>query len=338
MKNEPVMLYQLLHDSTAAYPDIPALGFAGEEAYTYRRTAELTDRLSARLAADGIRPGDRVAVLGENMPNWGIAYLAVNRCGGVVVPVLPDFPAEDVKTILEHAGIRGIFVSQRQISKAAHCSLDPDSTRVYLLDTLNRIDEVSPKAAEAGVATAPVPDLGEEGFSFEGESDDLAVIIYTSGTTGHSKGVMLSNRNIIFDLLKTSVIPGMSPGDTMVSILPLAHTYECSLGFLLPLYMGCSVYYLRRPPSATVLMPALRQVRPHLMLSVPLLIEKLYRNSVLPSFKKSPVLRRLHSTTLGRKLLNRLAGAKTAPGIRRQALLLRNRRRGSGPRGRGLSH
>ena len=121
---------------------------------------------------------------------------------------------------------------------------------------------------------------------------------------------MLTNRNLVFDVQKAGVIPGIRPGDALLSILPLAHTYECTIGFLVPISMGCSINYLNRPPSATVLMPALHQVRPHLMLSVPLLIEKLYRQSVLPSIMRKPLTRKLYAGGLGRKLLNRLAGRK----------------------------
>jgi len=121
---------------------------------------------------------------------------------------------------------------------------------------------------------------------------------------------MLTNRNLVFDVREAGKIPGMRPGDAMVSILPLAHTYECTIGFLVPLSLGCSISYLRRPPSATVLMPALKQVRPHLMLTVPLLIEKIYRQSVLPSLMGKTITRRLYGTTVGRKILNRVAGRK----------------------------
>ena len=310
MKTEPVLLHELILKIAESHPEIPALGFAGEESYSYASAAALVDRLAARLVEDGIRPGERVAILGENMPHWGIAYLAINRCGGVAIPVLPDFPAADIGRILDHAQIRGIFLSRRLAAKAGECGIDPDSVTIYLMDTLNRMEAANTESAEKALEAAGKPELPPEGYSYQGAADDLAVIIYTSGTTGHSKGVMLSNRNIVFDVVKTSVIPGMRPGDAMISILPLAHTYECSIGFLIPLYMGCSIYYLRRPPSATVLMPALQKVRPHLMLSVPLLIEKLYRQSVLPSFRKSPILKRIYATGPGRKLLNRLAGRK----------------------------
>ncbi len=303
------MLFEIFSKADPGFTDIPALAFAGEEGLTYKECDTLTGRLALQLVKDGINPGDRVGILSENMPHWGIAYLAINRAGAIAVPVLPDFPAGDVGTIMAHAEISACFVSARMVPKMIQASAD-FSCPWYLIDNLSLLPELSEKAAAAAGKTAGYEHLPEESHTHQGNTDDLAVILYTSGTTGHSKGVMLTNRNILFDAVNTSPIAEMQPGFSMLSILPLAHTYECTIGFIIPLINGVSVYYLRRPPSATVLMPALQQVRPHLMLSVPLLIEKLYRQSVLPSFKKKAVLRKLYATGFGRRLLNRLAGKK----------------------------
>ncbi|TVQ21991.1 MAG: long-chain fatty acid--CoA ligase [Spirochaetaceae bacterium] len=313
MNRQIEVVSDLFFSTWESHPDTPALGFVGEQGYSYRGSAALIDAVAAKLRADGVEPGERVAILSENSPNWGIAYLAINRCGAVVVPILPDFPATDVATIIEHAEISACFVSQR-LSVKAKGAVSTAKTPVYLLETFDRISELpgeadSGQAAAAIVqllagATPPVPEARSQ------NADDLAAIIYTSGTTGHSKGVMLTNRSIVFDVQKASTIPGMRAGDAMISILPLAHTYECTIGFLVPIFMGCSIHYLRRPPSATVLLPALSVVRPHLMLSVPLLIEKIYRQSVLPSLAGGRLTGRLYRTSFGRKLLNRVAGRK----------------------------
>ncbi len=316
----PVLVSDLLFDSWEAHADLPALGYAGEDAYTYRDAASLVAGLASRLR-DAIAPSGRgevsdarVIVLSENTPTWGMAYLAVNRAGAVVVPVLPDFPAADIASIVSHAEPAAVFVSRRLAAKALEAGLDASSVSVFLLENLEPIDALDAETVEASLASRPkprvVPGAPDERHRPERGPDDLAAIIYTSGTTGHSKGVMLSNRNLVFDVMKTRPIPGMRPGDCMLSILPLAHTYECTIGLLIPISMGCSISYLRRPPSATVLMPALHAVRPHLMLSVPLLIEKLYRQSVLPSIRGKRLSSWLYRRSFGRKLLNRLAGRK----------------------------
>jgi len=293
----PTLVSDLLFSRYIRHPEVPALGYAGEEAFTYAEFAATVDALAARLTADGVKPGDRIAIISENKPSWGIAYLAINRMGAVTVPILPEFPSEDISRILAHAEVRAIFVSHKLSTKL-------DAQRGRRAPEIYKLDEL-PVAEDR--STLPQPD---EANRHDGAADDLAAIIYTSGTTGHSKGVMLSNRNITFDVVRAADIPGIKPGDAMISILPLAHTYECSIGFLVPVSMGASIYYLRRPPSATVLMPALEKVRPHLMLSVPLLIEKIYRQSVLPSLMKKPLTRWLYQRTLGRKLLNRIAGSR----------------------------
>ena len=313
------MLSELLFRSADRYPDLPCLGFVGEVPLSYSQVAVRVDELAGRLTADGIEPGDRVALIGENMPSWGIAYLAVNSCGAVCVPVLPDFSVSDITSILAHAGISACLFSRRHAEKLSACTF-PAETAFYLLDSLERCGRPG-EAPRPGGAPGEPRSAGRESVSphsgaasvrplHAGSAEDLAVLVYTSGTTGHSKGVMLSNENLIFDATAVSSIPRVKAGETFLSILPLAHTYECTVGFLSPISMGLNIIYLKRPPSATVLLPALKKVRPNLMLSVPLLIEKLYRQSVLPSFKANAIMRWLHSTGPGRKLLNRLAGRK----------------------------
>lgn len=314
----PILVSDLFFDTWQDHADMPALGYAGEDAYTYREAAALVAGLASRIrdvadrSTGESRP--RVAILSENMPTWGMAYLAVNRAGCVVVPVLPDFPAADIQSILEHADPSAVFVSRRQADKAVEAGLDASRVSVFLLENLEPIEALDAETVEASLAGVAKPRVApgapDEGNRPEGAPDDLAAIIYTSGTTGHSKGVMLSNRNLVYDVEKTRPIPGIRSGDSMLSILPLAHTYECTLGFLIPISTGCSIHYLRRPPSARVLMPALHAVRPHLMLSVPLLIEKLYRQSVLASLRAKRITRWLYERRLGRRILNRLAGRK----------------------------
>jgi long-chain acyl-CoA synthetase len=140
------------------------------------------------------------------------------------------------------------------------------------------------------------------------QPEDLAVIIYTSGTTSKPKGVMLTHYNIA---AQTTIIPPLfdyNENDVLLSILPLAHTYECTLGMIYPFSRGAHVHYLDRPPTASALMPALAKVRPTVIASVPLIMEKIYRGKVLPTFQKNAVMRKLYSWDWSRKLLHRVAG------------------------------
>ena len=137
---------------------------------------------------------------------------------------------------------------------------------------------------------------------------DLATIIYTSGTTGNSKGVMLSHKNLISHLYSAMEMRPSFEWDVWLSILPLSHTLECSLSFLLPLSAGSQVYYLDKAPTPSVLLQALKVIRPTTLLVVPLIIEKIYRNSILPKIKAKPITAKMYKTTLGRKFLHYMAG------------------------------
>jgi long-chain acyl-CoA synthetase len=146
--------------------------------------------------------------------------------------------------------------------------------------------------------------------AYDVAEDDLASIIYTSGTTGRSKGVMLTHKNISFNALKGSAIQSINENDRFLSVLPLSHTYENTLGLILPILGGACVYYLRKPPTPAVLIPAMAEVRPTVMLTVPLIMEKVYFNKILPTFNDKTILRILYKIPFIRKVLNRVAGKK----------------------------
>lgn len=295
-------LPSLLHRSVALYADYEAVGYVDGEAISYRTLAQRVRETAAGLGALGVEPGDRVAILSENMPNWSIAYLAVTTMGAVAVPILPDFSEIEVRNILEHSEASVVFASQRLRPKLAlddrDGKRDPAATRtVITLDDFAGLPPAELTSEDAADAAVPA-------------EDDLAAIIYTSGTTGSSKGVMLTHKNIVSNVEAARPIAEMSPGEKMVSLLPLSHTYECTIGLLVPLSGGASVWYLDKPPSPTVLMPALEKIRPHLMLTVPLFIEKIYRNRVLATLQKKAVLRAAMRVAPLRRLLHRAAGKK----------------------------
>ena len=126
---------------------------------------------------------------------------------------------------------------------------------------------------------------------YDVQEEDLASIIYTSGTTGRSKGVMLTHKNISFNAMKGRVIQWIDENDRFLSVLPLSHTYENTLGLILPMLCGSCVYYLRKPPTPSVLLPALAEVKPTMMLTVPLIMEKIYFNKILPTFRDNLILK-----------------------------------------------
>ncbi|WP_020613710.1 AMP-binding protein [Sediminispirochaeta bajacaliforniensis] len=306
MTFDTLTLREFIKQSARRYDTRPALSFIKGGTITYRELDEKSLQLAAALRELGIRPGDRVAIVSANMPNWGLAYFAVSRMKAVTVPILPDFPPSDMVNILIHAGVSAVFVSRKLYPKLKRVS-EKGIVIIFIEDfSLLKEDETS-----VPFDLKPFEEKSEKDLGIDiPKEDDVASIIYTSGTTGQSKGVMLSHRNLVFDALATSPIPGIKPGDTLISILPLSHTYECTIGMIIPLMLGAHVHYLDRPPAPSVLLPALKEIRPSLMLSVPLLIEKIYRQSILPLLNKKAAVKFLYRIPPFRKMLNRIAGKK----------------------------
>jgi long-chain acyl-CoA synthetase len=289
----PSTLATMLASSAARFASLPALATLGEPPLSYAAVGERVAALSTALRERGIGHGDRVALLGRNMPNWGIAYLAITGIGAVAVPILPDFSESEIGSIVSHSGAKAAFMSAQQLARVpAAAALVP---LVFELDSLAARNDG--RVAGPAPYRAPAP-------------DDIAVFIYTSGTTGRPKGVMLTHRNLLWDASATLEAVPVHEDDHLLSVLPLAHTYECTLGLLLPLMRGALVTYLDRLPSPSVLVPALAQVRPTMMLTVPLIIEGIYRKSILPRLTASPILRALYRAPAARLLLHRAAGRK----------------------------
>jgi long-chain acyl-CoA synthetase len=283
------------------YGKCNAYAFAGEQPKSYETAHKEIMALMALLERNGICPGDRVAILSSNMPNWGIAYFAITFMGAVAVPVLPDFSNTEVGNILEHSGARMIFISGSLLSRIdGFVSAD--------LKTGILIEDYSFLFSENGACQYDPDAL--PGKNYHVAEEDLASIIYTSGTTGRSKGVMLTHKNITFNALKGMVIQPIDENDRFLSVLPLSHTYENTLGLVLPMLAGSCVYYLRKPPTPTVLLPALAEVKPTMMLTVPLIIEKIYFNKILPVFRDKMIIRMLYHIPILRKRLNEAAGKK----------------------------
>jgi long-chain acyl-CoA synthetase len=299
---ERFTLPELVEKSSERYRGRPALAMLGGTPVRYEELEPRTRRLAALLVLLGSRRGDRVALLAENSPEWGLAYLAVSRAGCVAVPILTDFTGAQVANILDHSESRIVFVSRRHLDKLVSAGAAKNRVLVGLegFTVLSAPEGAllpGPEAVEAAAADIALP---------EAHAEDLAAIVYTSGTTGRSKGVMLTQRNLVHDAWAVSFIMAIGPSDRLLSILPLAHTYEFSVGFLYPLMQGSSIHYLGRPPSASALLPALRSLRPTTMLTVPLIIEKVYFGTVRPALDAMP----FRKSRIARSVLERLAGAR----------------------------
>ena len=247
-----------------------------EGGYTYASFKNRCDGLSKVLTQYGIGAGDKVAILSQSMPNWSVAFYATTVFGRISIPILPDSSENEVTNIINHSESKVLFVSERLLPKVSKEVMDK-MVLVINMDTLEAIKADDDKFTCDGKPSVPTP-------------DEIATIIYTSGTTGSAKGVVLSHRNLASNVITCYHACKRTHKDRWLSILPMAHTLEMTLGMLYPMYCGASVYYLQKPPVPSILMKALKIVKPTTMLTVPMIIEKVYKNSVLPTIKKSRTL------------------------------------------------
>lgn len=271
-----------------------AFAYINGDSYTYQEFGEKTVAVAQLLSNAGIGTGEKVGILSQNMPNWPVAYFSVTAFGRVAVPMLPDFSESEITNVINHSEAKALFISKRLLYKIPKDLMET-------LDIVIAIDsfEVLHSAKESHPVEVK-----------NAEPEDLATIIYTSGTTGSSKGVMLSHRNLCTHLYAAFKLRPSFEWDVWLSVLPLSHTLESSLCMMLPMMSGSSVYYLEKAPTPSVLLMALKEARPTTMLTVPMIIEKIFRFSVLPKFQANKITNAIYKTTIGRKLLHRVAGKK----------------------------
>ena len=298
----------LFYNATEKFADKTSVVFAGEKNYTYRQMKRDVEQVADMLRDFGINKGDKVAILSTNMPNWGVAFFAISVTGAIAVPILPDFHQNEIATIIEHSESKVLFVSSNlfgNISKETEKLVD----RIVLVDNFAIVPKDTP-ASHLNLLQPSVSLANKDFVPAEVEEQDLASIIYTSGTTGNSKGVMLTHKNLAWTTQQCSTLYEVKPTDRFLSILPLSHTLENTVGFLLPIKYGASIHYLRKPPVASVLLPALQQVKPTILLAVPLIIEKIFRAKILPAFQKNGFMRFMYSIPYVRKVLHKVAAGK----------------------------
>ena len=317
-KNEQRTFKNVLHHSILHYGDNIAVSMVGGKPISYEKFGNKVEIISKILQKRGIAKGDKVAILSENKPQWGIAFFAITTMGAIAVPILPDFHANEIRHILMHSEAKAIFISREQYNKLEDVEMES-------LNTIFHIDDFS--IIPPHTSTDKLKDLIKEGevefaklresavkFLYPAQSsikeDDIASIIYTSGTTGHSKGVELTHKNFIFDAEATLKIQHVVEEDRLLSILPLSHSYEFTIGFLIPFIRGASIYYIDKPPVARVLLPVLQKIKPTMMLTVPLVIEKIYKLRIAPQLSKSGLIRLLMKVLAVRKKLHKVAAKK----------------------------
>lgn len=308
-------LNYILDTSVERYGDLPAIGMAAEDALTYREFYDRIIALASHLAKEGVGKGDRVAILSENSPHWGIAYFAIVRLGAIAVPILPDLPEADVHHILNEMEVPVLFVSHRQIEKIYELN-QKSLRRIITLDDSGATQDVVDVTffstyLDEAMAAAAGTEEGQDEVSFaEVAEDDLASILYTSGTSGYSKAVMLSHKNLTANAYSAATMLTVDSGNVFLSVLPMSHTYEFTLGFITPLIKGCKIAYAGKTPTPAILQKLCKHEKPKVMFAVPLIMEKIYKKRVLPQIEKSRLLSLLCRFSFGRKFVSKKIGAK----------------------------
>lgn len=288
----------LLANSVKKFGKRPALALVGQKEITYNEVKSFSEDISRLLLSFGLERGCKIVIFASGRPEWGIAYFGIVNRGMIAVPLLQDFSKIEVESIIKHCGVDAMFVEERLYEKVKDLDCLPPVI-IKLEDT----------SIIKGEKKFPIEKF-ENLEPIEIEEEDTASIIYTSGTTGRSKGVELTHKNLVWSCMSGQAVHRVNKFDKCLSFLPLSHVYEFSIGFSMQMLNGSCVYYLGKPPVVSALLPAFNIVHPTIVLSVPLVMEKIYKSKVLPTFQKSDKMKKLYAKPFFRKLLNRIAGKK----------------------------
>lgn len=311
VRSDAATINDLLDLCCSQFSALPAIGLALEEPISYRILHDNVLALALRLRQAGVQRGNRVAILGENSHQWACAYLAVVRVGASAVPIYPETPEADVHHILGQTACEVIFITSRQLEKIYDLK-KPLATVVTLDNCLDKTGLLNPipynTFLQEGLALQAL-DQEQEPFPELGP-DELASILYTSGTSGFSKAVMLSHGNLCANAHAAAKLIQLEPGTVFLSVLPISHAYEFTVGFLLPLIRGCRIAYAAKMPTPAVLQRICAHEQPQIMLIVPLIMEKIYKKRVVSFLDKNKVVGFVCRFGMARRLVFRKAGVK----------------------------
>jgi len=259
---------------------------------TYGEVAQTIRQIHHYFHESGICKGDKIALLGRNSSNWAITFLAISGYGAVSVPVLPDFNPEDIHHILNHSESIFLFAADGLFEKLDITKIPRIAGIVSLNDfsALSFKNEEDKEKWNHSFTPESAGQSNPENFELdEYDSEELSIISYTSGTSGFTKGVMIPARSLLSNIVYAQDHMPLKAGDRIVSFLPMAHVFGLLFEFLFPVSVGCHVTFLTKPPTPQLIVKAFQEVKPKLILSVPLVIEKIYRKRILPALEKPVV-------------------------------------------------
>ena len=257
----------------------------------YKDLARKIEKLHILLAESGVKPGDKVALCGRNSSHWGVAFLAIITYGAVAVPILHEFKADNVHNIVNHSDARLLFVGD-VVWEALNEAEMPNLEGIILMTDFTLLVCRSEKLEYAREHLNEMfgkkfpRNFRREHVSYRRDlAEELAIINYTSGTTSFSKGVMIPYRALWSNTRFAFEVMNLKPGNRVISILPMAHMYGLAFEFLYEVCAGCHVYFLTRMPSPKIIFQAFSDVKPHIVIAVPLIIEKIIKKNILPKLE-----------------------------------------------------
>jgi len=292
--------------------DYPALSDYGEkQEYTFGQLAEKMLKLHTLFKLLGIRKGDKIALCGRNCANWAVAYLAVASYEGVIVSILQDFHPSQIQDLIRHSDTKLLFVGPYVWKGLQNETLSELQAAISLQDfTILRSGEGVELPTEEQLEKAFKEEhpngILPENICFSADQDAVALINYTSGSTGNPKGVMLRGRSLSNNVETGMHVLPVDPGQKLVSMLPLAHMFGQVCEFLYPLCCGTHIYFLTKTPTPSILLKALQDVQPYLVVTVPLVIEKIYKKSINPLTSKKAIALFWNTPIIGNIIRNKV--------------------------------
>lgn len=281
-----------LQNATRKYWNKSALNTLGGESFTYSQMATLSEKFHIFFDKAGLQKGQHIALWARNSARWGMSYLAVNTYEAVIVPILPDFTPESVESLVNHSDSIALLTNADKWAKLDIAKM-PEVKVVMDVDNLKILYCRKPEIEAIwnnidNLLAEKYPDgFGPEDVVYPTDNwDDLAVINYTSGSTGNPKGVMLTYRNFSATIEFSQVHRPTSDKNRMISMLPMAHMYGLVTEFIYPLCNGTSIYWLGKTPTPSTLMKAFQEVKPYQLITVPLVMEKIFKSKIKPMLDK----------------------------------------------------
>ena len=280
-----------IEESIKKHWDLDALTDYKGATLQYKDLARKIEKMHILLEESGVKPGDKVAICGRNCSHWGVAFLAILTYGAVAVPILHEFKADNVHHIVNHSDARLLFVGDVAWEALNEAEM-PNLEGVILLTDFTLLVCRSEKLEYAREHLNEMfgkkypRNFRREHVSYRRDNpEELAVINYTSGTTSFSKGVMLAYRTLWSNTRFAFEVLTLKPGDKVVSMLPMAHMYGLAFEFIYEMCCGCHIYFLTRIPSPKIIFQAFADVKPKIVIAVPLIIEKIIKKNVLPKLE-----------------------------------------------------